>query len=323
LRASEAAVSVGCGPLVGSVRTLELEHHSCMSTTLEKFNSNCMLSRFQSPVSSPSPHPMKTVVVHDMYIVHIDIAAIIGGSKERVFASLPHIQNSSPATGEVVGTVPTRPCATDRAEIHLMDRSRCGRLSVQVGHFTALGEVMLLLHEASLLQSGLGWRRCTAAPVEATIVHVVLLRLAVVRPGVKVTVVVVEVKSVWTGWVGADVQEAVAMVVAVGLVVDSAAEPPRGPIGCPPCRLLWCGRLHGISLAASASVLWASNVNDPVRSTQRTSGVQEGLPVPAACRGENLHAVGAAVLLRRPSYSQALLALYQGSCGVLTGQVDL
>jgi len=273
LRASEAAIGVGCGPLVASVRTLELEDHASTSGFFEELDADCVLARFQSPVSSPGSHPMKTVVVHDVHIVHINIAAIIGTSIERVFATLPDIQDSSPAASKVVGTAPARPGATDRPEVHLMDRSRPTRLSVQVGNFAALAEVELLLGEASLLQPWLGWRRCTTAPVEASIVHVVLLRLAEVRPGVEFAVVIVEVEGVWTGRVGADVQEAVGMIITIGLIVDTAAEPPWRPIGCLPGRLLWCGRLHWISLAASASVLWASDIDDPVRSTKRASGV--------------------------------------------------
>jgi len=60
-----------------------------------------------------------------------------------------------------------------------------------------------------------------------------------------------------------------------------------------------------------------------VRSTQRTSRAEEGLPVTPAGWREDLHAVGAAVLLVSPADIDALFALDQIPCKVLARQINL
>jgi len=70
----------------------------------------------------------------------------------------------------------------------------------------------------------------TAAPVKSTVVLVVLLGLAVVGPGTVVTIVIIEMQSVRTGWIAVQVQEAISGVITIGFAKTRAAKPPSGAI---------------------------------------------------------------------------------------------
>jgi len=70
----------------------------------------------------------------------------------------------------------------------------------------------------------------TAASVVSTVVLIVLLGLAIVRPRVVVAIMIIEMQSVCTGWIRVQVQEAIPVVVAVWLAVARAAKPPWGSI---------------------------------------------------------------------------------------------
>jgi len=104
---------------------------------------------------------------------------------------------------------------------------------------------ILLLHLLHLFLSGWGRGNFfgSLAIVLASVVTTALLRLTVVRPGMVGAAAIIEPNSALAGW-SAQTQEAIRCVVAIGLAVHSAAEPPRRAIRCLPSSLAWGRRFH-------------------------------------------------------------------------------
>jgi len=75
--------------------------------------------------------------------------------------------------------------------------------------------------------------------------------------------------------------------------------------------------------APSAAIPWARDINDPIWGEQWLGRLHECLPIPWARWRENLHSIWAAVPLGSLAHHPAMCALYQESCAVVPGKVDL
>jgi len=64
------------------------------------------------------------------------------------------------------------------------------------------------------------------------------------------------------------VQVAIRMVVTIGFIVGGAPEPPRSFVCGHPRLLIAVAGIEDILGAATAAVLWASDINDPIRCTK-------------------------------------------------------
>jgi hypothetical protein len=134
---------------------------------------------------------------------------------------------------------------------------------------------------------------------------------------------IVEVDGVSTCWVGIDPQEAVCVVITVGLSEPGASQPPGRSIGCPPSLLLRDLGVHWVPGATATTVGRTSDINDEVRGTQWRSGVDDHFPVGAASRREELHAFWATVSLGGPVHIEAIFTLDQSSSRVPASEVDI
>jgi len=105
------------------------------------------------------------------------------------------------------------------------------------------------------------------------------------------------------------VQETICTVITIGFAKLRAAEPPRRAIRCTPRLLFFVAGVHGIAGASTTAILRARYVNDPVRRTQAASGAQEGLPIGATRRREELRASRATVFVLGAAHVNALSTL--------------
>jgi len=128
--------------------------------------------------------------------------------------------------------------------------------------------------------------------------------------------------GVWIFGCVPEIQIAVRMVVPVGFTVSRTPEPPCRIVCSPPCFLVAVFTVHRVASAATAPILRAGDVNDEMRSSERASRLDEGLPIGAACWREDLGALRAAVLLRRPPRIMALGTLHHGARTVRSIQSD-
>jgi len=122
--------------------------------------------------------------------------------------------------------------------------------------------------------------------------------------------------GVWIFGCVPEIQVAIRMIVPIGLTVSCAPEPPSRVVCGPPCFLVTVPTVHRVFSAATAPILRAGDVNDEVGMSERASTLDEGLPICTACWREDLRAIRAAVLLRRPPRIMALGALHHGACAV-------
>ena len=72
--------------------------------------------------------------------------------------------------------------------------------------------------------------------------------------------------------------------------------------------------------AASAPVLRARDIDDPVRGSERLSGLDEGVPILAARWCKKLGAGWTAVLLSCAADIETIEATHHGACGVWPAQ---
>jgi len=75
--------------------------------------------------------------------------------------------------------------------------------------------------------------------------------------------------------------------------------------------------------ASAATILWAGDVNDPMRSPQWRSRTEESFPIRSGCRRKDLGACWATVLLGSPVDIQSTFALEECFCGVRSSEIDL
>jgi len=148
-------------------------------------------------------------------------------------------------------------------------------------------------------------------------------RLAVVGTRPVVAVAIVPSHAVLVSWCLPQVQVAVGSVVAIRLIVACGTEPPRRVVGGVPSALGSHARVHGMPGASTAAVLWSSDIDDPVWSSERSGRCNERLPVLTTPWSEELGASWARVLVLGLVDSQAVLALQQVGGTVLAIQLDL
>jgi hypothetical protein len=104
-------------------------------------------------------------------------------------------------------------------------------------------------------------------------------------------------------------QETICTVIAIGFAKPGASEPPCGAIRCMPRLLFVVAGVHGIVGASTTAVLRSCYVNDPVRCFQGASRSEEGLPIGATPRREDLRASRATVFLLGATYINTLHTL--------------
>jgi len=80
------------------------------------------------------------------------------------------------------------------------------------------------------------------------------------------------------------IQVAISMVIAIGLVVPGAAEPPCRTISRPPSLLMSVATVHWMLCATSATILGAGDINDEMRGPEWTCGLNKGVPIGPAGR---------------------------------------
>jgi len=80
------------------------------------------------------------------------------------------------------------------------------------------------------------------------------------------------------------IQVAISMVVAIGLIVPGAAEPPCRTIRRPPSLLIPVATVHWMLCATSATILGAGDINDEMWGPERTCGLNERVPIGPASR---------------------------------------
>jgi hypothetical protein len=106
-----------------------------------------------------------------------------------------------------------------------------------------------------------------------------------------------------------EVHIAIRSIVSTRLAIFSTSQPPGGAIRSFPRLLFPVEGVHGVGCASTATVLGASDVNDPVRGTEWSSRIQEGLPITPRRWGKDLRPTGATVLVFGPADIMAIQAL--------------
>jgi len=234
-------------PTALGICTFEVKPNASMTTALKELDfDRIQLACFDCSSGLLHPEAMKTVVVENVLIVEVESAAIIGSKTEPVLAALVNSPFGCPAAGEIVTLPPARPCTSCISGVDAIDIPSVLHVG-KVGHAVESHTISpwmtigLLLDKARFrhLLFHWFWCWCTSTTMVSSIVLIVTSRLAIVRPGVVVTVPIVESQGVWTGWVGIDIQKAVCVIVTIRFAVEGAAQPPRAFVGGPPSSLLW------------------------------------------------------------------------------------
>jgi len=135
-----------------------------MSPTFEKLNSK----RDSAPnpvVCLTPPEAMETIIVHDMPIVDVQIAAIIRSNRPPVSGSGPHLQRACPTHSKVLIRRETTPIAACVSVDHLGNDPHQGWDAVQVRNISQIAEVVMdLLFETKY---GRGPQRASTGIAEA------------------------------------------------------------------------------------------------------------------------------------------------------------
>jgi hypothetical protein len=108
---------------------------------------------------------------------------------------------------------------------------------------------------------------------------------------------------------GAQVHVAIRRVVTTWLAVSRAPKPPWGAIRCPPRLLVEVLGIHGVRRASATTILWASNVDDPVRFPERLSRSQYSSPIALRRWREKLRATRTTALVLGPADIVTIAAL--------------
>jgi hypothetical protein len=89
-----------------------------------------------------------------------------------------------------------------------------------------------------------------------------------------IAALVIECDVLFIAWLALrrQVQEAIRRIVPAGLSILATAQPPCRAIRCCPTLLVSVMRVHGIGRASTATIGWASDVDDPVWIPKRPGG---------------------------------------------------
>jgi len=95
-----------------------------------------------------------------------------------------------------------------------------------------------------------------------------LIRLAIIGFRMVVAITIIPGNTVRIFRSVPQVQVAIRMVVTIGFIVGGAPEPPRSLVCGHPRLMIVVAGIEDILGAATAAVLWASDINDPIRCTK-------------------------------------------------------